>query len=676
MKNKSTVLACIVFSACLVGTAVADPFDVLNPRFSGTSQPLHGVAFGNGAYVAVGDNGTILYSTDSVTWIPEVSGTTNRLYGVRYGTNGFVAVGDSASGTSSTILNSADGITWMQRTSPVTNKLSAICYGLGRYVAAGSQGMIVTSTNAINWTKINTGAPYNFNGADFEDVFPGEGVFADVFVVVGDSGIIMTSPDGLAWTVRSSGTFSRLAAVSIYHVYTGMVVAVGDSGTVVTSPDSTTWTVQTSGTANNLYAVANDALGRFGAIGQGGVFLTAQNGTGWTIQPTVGTNDLDGMLYANGNFLAVGDAGAIPASIAWLPRNSGTTQNLSGASYGNGMYVAVGQNTILSSSNGIGWTTGFASNNLAFTGVAFGTNLFASVGSSANVGTILTSSNGLNWASQNIGATNVPNCVAYGNGVYVAMGSKGIVFRSTDGFNWTSLFPSLPFSAASLITFGTNLFVAISGNAIATSPDGLTWTSRNSGVSYNLNSVIYGNGSFVAVGQNIIGSGTQITTSPDGTNWTARNSGGNTDYVITFGDQGFVAPGNQFSTYGNVISTSPDGIAWITRGIGGDINGPQIRSATFGNGSYLVVGDGGKILQSTSTNSQAMPLLSGQLIDQGFRLSAIAQPNYSYRIQSCTNLVAVTWSNAFIFTSTQAVTSFLDTDATNSPSRFYRIKTP
>jgi hypothetical protein len=85
---------------------------------------------------------------------------------------------------------------------------------------------------------------------------------------------------------------------------------------------------------------------------------------------------------------------------------------------------------------------------------------------------------------------------------------------------------------------------------------------------------------------------------------------------------------------------------------------------------------GSGISRSIPTNSQAMPLLSGQAMNQGFKLSAIAQPSYSYRIQSSTNLASANWSNAFIFTSTQAVTSFIDTDATNSPSRFYRIKTP
>ncbi|HEV2456499.1 MAG TPA: hypothetical protein VGY98_19710 [Verrucomicrobiae bacterium] len=673
---KNAILLLVSLLTCTVGTSVADQFDILTPRFSGTSEFLHSVAFGNGVYVAVGDHGTILYSTDTVTWIPQASGTTNRLYGVKYGSNGFVAVGGSAPGVPSTILNSADGIVWTRQTSPVTNQLSAVCYGSGRYVAAGSQGLILTSTNAVNWTAINTGAPYNFNGADAGSVSitTGGNHVENIFVVVGDSGTIMTSTDGLGWTVRSSGTFFRLAAVSIYHVYSGMLVAVGDSGTIDTSPDGVTWTVQTSGTENNLCAVANDTLGWFGAAGQGGVFLTALDGTGWSMHGTGVTNDLGGLLYANGNFLATGSSGAIPAGIPWLPRNSDTTQNLASVTYGNGAYVAVGKNIILSSGNGADWTTDFTGNNYTFTGATFGTNLFVSVGSANGLGAILTSSNGLNWVSQNIGATNVPNCVAYGNGVYIAMGSAGIVYRSTDGINWTSSFPSLPFTTTGAITFGANLFVAISGNAIATSPDGLAWTARNSGVSYNLNSVIDGNAMFVAVGQNIISSGTQITTSPDGITWTADNSGGNTDYSITYGDQGFVAPGNEFSTFGNVISTSPDGITWTTRGIGGDISDPQIRSATFGNGSYLVAGDDGIILQSIATNAQAAPLLSGGISNQVYVLKAITQPGYTYRIQISTNLLS--WFDGFVFTNTQANSTFIDTGTTNSQCRFYKIKTP
>jgi hypothetical protein len=49
---------------------------------------------------------------------------------------------------------------------------------------------------------------------------------------------------------------------------------------------------------------------------------------------------------------------------------------------------------------------------------------------------------------------------------------------------------------------------------------GATWTLRNLGQPHNLFGVAYGNGLFVAVGND----GT-ILTSPDGVSWTQRTSG-------------------------------------------------------------------------------------------------------------------------------------------------------
>lgn len=363
---KTSLIVVLVGMVC---TVVGDQFDVLSLRFSGTSQSLHGVAFGNGAYVAVGDNGTILYSTDSITWIPQLSSTTNRLNGVEYGTNGFVAVGDT-----STILTSRDGFTWIQCASPVSNKLSAITYGAGRYVAVGSSGIIVTSTNGVNWSSINTGAPYNFNGVSFTQINNNE-----TFVLVGDSGTIMTSNDGLAWTLRFSGTFSRLNAVSLTHspsYNSFLMVAVGDSGTLETSSDGVSWTVVTSGTSANLLAVANDELQnsalpgfnippRFGAVGQGGVLLTGSGST-WNPQTSSISTNLNGILYTRGNFLVVGDSGLIEAAIPWLPRDSGTTQSLGSVVFYNGSFFAAGSSgigpgdsssIILQSTNGRDWRT-------------------------------------------------------------------------------------------------------------------------------------------------------------------------------------------------------------------------------------------------------------------------------------------------------------------------------
>tara|TARA_B110000467_G_C17805689_1_gene207367 strand:- start:140 stop:304 length:165 start_codon:yes stop_codon:yes gene_type:complete len=54
----------------------------------------------------VGDNGTILTSSDGITWTSRTSEVTEKLYGVTYANSTFVVVG--ATGT---ILTSSDGTT-------------------------------------------------------------------------------------------------------------------------------------------------------------------------------------------------------------------------------------------------------------------------------------------------------------------------------------------------------------------------------------------------------------------------------------------------------------------------------------------------------------------------------------------------------------------------------------
>jgi hypothetical protein len=56
-------------------------------------RALYCVTYGNGTFVVVGSGGTILTSSDGVTWTQRTSGTSNRLYGVTYGNGTFVAVG-------------------------------------------------------------------------------------------------------------------------------------------------------------------------------------------------------------------------------------------------------------------------------------------------------------------------------------------------------------------------------------------------------------------------------------------------------------------------------------------------------------------------------------------------------------------------------------------------------
>jgi hypothetical protein len=56
-------------------------------------NPLYGVTYGNGIYVAVGSNGTIVTSADGITWTSRTSDTSYSLSEVAYGNGTFVVVG-------------------------------------------------------------------------------------------------------------------------------------------------------------------------------------------------------------------------------------------------------------------------------------------------------------------------------------------------------------------------------------------------------------------------------------------------------------------------------------------------------------------------------------------------------------------------------------------------------
>ena len=110
---------------------------------------FYSVAFGNGRFVAVGDAGTIVYSSDGKSWQPAIGDASfGFLDGVGYGNGRFVAVGGDG-----TIVYSDDGISWQRVTDSGTSKyLVAVGYGNGRFVAVGET--IVYSDDGISWQRV------------------------------------------------------------------------------------------------------------------------------------------------------------------------------------------------------------------------------------------------------------------------------------------------------------------------------------------------------------------------------------------------------------------------------------------------------------------------------------------------------------------------------------------
>jgi hypothetical protein len=220
----------------------------------------------------------------------------------------------------------------------------------------------------------------------------------------------------------------------------------------------------------------------------------------------------------------------------------------------------------------------------------------------------MTSSDGSNWNDSSFAVyttmgeqvtTNMSwSSVAFGNNnLFVATGytfnnSTGIM-TSTDGINWNIRSSNLANADLNSVTFGNGTWVIVGTNKIITSStNAASWTvtSSNSG---NLKSVIYANGTFVAVG----GSGL-VMTSPDGYSWTSRTSTGTQNWnSVTYGNENKLFVAVAATGNGNKVMTSPDGSSWTGRP---SPNETWLSVSYGGNNTYVAVGYYGKIMSSTS----------------------------------------------------------------------------
>ncbi len=275
----------------------------------------------------------------------EVSSQSNDLSSVTYGMNQFVAVGNIG-----TIITSTDGKIWSTKSLGVTEKLNSVVYFNNQFVTVGDNGRIFTSPDGSTWAEKNSGTTNSLGSVTF-----GNGQF----VAVGFNGTIITSPDGTTWTTQNSGTTTLLKSVTYGN---NQFVAVGYYSTILTSVDGKTWTTQNSGLilTRDYYHYLNSvtyANGKYVAVGgisdhSPGVtgpihlVLTSIDGTTWTKIDVSGTNSfLNSVTYGNNQFVAVGTEGTIRTSqdgTTWTPQNLGTTKSLASVIYSNDMFMAVG----------------------------------------------------------------------------------------------------------------------------------------------------------------------------------------------------------------------------------------------------------------------------------------------------------------------------------------------
>jgi hypothetical protein len=311
------------------------------------------------------------------------------------------------------------------------------------------------------------------------------------------------------------------------------------------------------------------------------------------------------------------------------------------AAYGNGTLLVSNYNdgsAAYSTNGGTGWTivpgssttggtnTGFGSNFIQFINYISQDNLFYAVGGG---GTIATTSNGGATNAWTVLATglfggNPISGIAYGNGVYVITvngnttttpATPGMVAWSTtptDPTSWTTVSFGSTVGNINSVVFGNGIFIAVGQLGFsAYSADGKNWTNTTgttlpifSGNASNtsqegIKMITYGAGTFTAVGF------AMTATTTNGTNWT---TGGNVKDIM--GTSGKVSWLNAVAYCGSVFISgggdgqslvSTDGLTWTVTGAKSQFPTPPdpdyifVNGITYGNNQYFIGGgmDGG-----------------------------------------------------------------------------------
>lgn len=273
------------------------------------------------------------------------------------------------------------------------------------------------------------------------------------------------------------------------------------------------------------------------------------------------------------------------------------------------------------------WTAQISGSSAKLAAVFFLKNQFVAVG---NSGAVLTSPNGSNWTSHATAATNLRRGATYANGQYLLVGFSSPLNRALVGI----------------------------------SADLLQIRTFNPGFDQGYYAIAYGAGRYAAGGW----AGFALT-SPNGTDWPTTNRV-HFEHIndLQFHQSVFVAAAND-----GKLMTSLTGTNWTLRAQG--MSSEDLNAVTYGNGTFVVVGGAGTVLQSGAFGPGPDSINLSQMAKVGHQVSFkfTRTVGQSYQVQATTNFVNWTILSNMICTASPITYS---RDAQTTSRRFNRVVKP
>ncbi|PWB70964.1 MAG: hypothetical protein C3F15_13180 [Holophagae bacterium] len=551
-----------VSSAVVLAAAPAAAVDVECPwRWVNPMPPrttLFGAADGPGGFMAVGADGLILMSSDGERWQRRDPGVSADLYGVHFASQHWVAVGEGM------LLTSRYGDAWSVAFSDPAVTLNDVDFGASRFVAVGSGmgGDVLLSSNGTAWSRVATALP-----DDVQSVVWAGDVF---FACSGDE--VYRSADGESWSFVAAvpaGAKDHLFELERYDLaWTGSRLVWSGGPEAWVSPDGERWTLAATVDGCEPFSRFVGALGTpsgavlsgFGAcpstllVPEAQLYTSTDGGSTWTMTWRDFAGGFPALARVPGTIVALGDGG-----------------------------------DLLTSANGIDWVEpgsgctseacadGFADLTATEDGMlAAGGVGLCDEGKRLGGGTVAETHGGSPWS---VAAVDIDRMrgVAFGGAGLAAVGDAWAA-SSADGHEWeVHDVPTVwPLNS---VAWGNGTFVAVGDEgALLTSSDGSLWFDQWSTTSADLERVAWDGDRFVAVGED----GT-ILASTDTTNWYLDLTSSEAHlYGVAAGDEVAVAVGS-----GGTILATNDRHYWFAPITGATA---ELRGVAYNGRHFAAVG--------------------------------------------------------------------------------------
>ncbi|MEZ5278004.1 MAG: hypothetical protein R3F07_16605 [Opitutaceae bacterium] len=430
-------------------TNLAGSYFFLEVNFPGSPNRI---LYADSKFVIVGTKGLVATSNGGTSWSVRPTEFSKELLGLKYLEGAFYAVGQGL-----TILRSINGTDWTRvHGDDSYTPLSDIEYFKGIFYAPSALGdEMLVSTNGIDWESRSLPGLYGISALATDQ---------NRLVAVGAHGLLMHSTDGLEWfgmaePARSEG-FGRLASSG------STAVIFRRMSEVAWSDDGLNWrTVRLDGDVPMREIVwFKDAF--LACDDYNGKMLTSPDGRSWSVLADLPMTTQSLNLRTAGERVFMSDStGTLYSSvdgITWVTIQLSGTRQIRTAIWGNDTYLLSHYNDSWTSTDGVDFQIAPKRPNGMGDPTFHRGKFYAATGLF-----VFSSQDGKSWLQlsfdpfpQWFGASGM---YSDGETLYL-MGSRGLLASSADGIDWT-------FDDTELATFATN-FVTLGDSVLIGFSDG------------------------------------------------------------------------------------------------------------------------------------------------------------------------------------------------------------